>query len=435
MIVVALFQLLITISQGWQLEVVDSTGGQCSSISIDSNNNPHIAYGAFGCSVKHAYSDGDSWTSEIVSEYPYYGAYDVSMVLDPTGTPHITYIRRGGGYPEIGILMYSYWNGSSWETSCVDEDENGGYRSSIALDSSGNPHIAYDNQEYFAVKYASWNGSSWEIETVESGASDPSLVIDSNDIPHIVYRSSNNLRYAILDGSVWEHETVSQSGVGHTALVLDSFDYPHIAFQSNMDLHYAFWNGSAWEASIVDSIGQTGAFASIDLDSANNPHMVYQNTNYQSLEYAYWTGMEWVLETIESGFGSGFNTSLALNSSDKPNISFMHSQPATPGLSFTCNDDSGISQSSDGDQSDFILHRISPNPTTVSAIVRVSLVEPLSLQLFLYDISGHLVRSFGELHFNSGNHSIQTGELEEGLYFCRAVSGKTESIQKFVVIE
>ena len=46
-----------------------------------------------------------------------------------------------------------------WDVQTVDSTDSVGWDTSIALDSSDNPHISYwDNTNYY-LKYAFWNGS------------------------------------------------------------------------------------------------------------------------------------------------------------------------------------------------------------------------------------------------------------------------------------
>jgi hypothetical protein len=125
-----------------------------------------------------------------------------------------------------------------------------GYHTSIALDTSGNPHISYYTATNSDLKYAKWTGSSWSIQTVDSAGTVglyTSIVLNTNGNPHISY-----------------------------------YDY------TNGDLKYARWTGSSWSIQTVDSAGSVGEFTSIALDTSGNPHISYRDETNYDLKYAKW---------------------------------------------------------------------------------------------------------------------------------------------------
>ena len=83
---------------------------------------------------------------------------------------------------------------TSWTVQTVDDSYRVGKHTSIALDSSGYPHISYSKySDNRALKYARWDGSAWQIETVDGSSIDNdagcnnAIALDSNDRPHIAY--------------------------------------------------------------------------------------------------------------------------------------------------------------------------------------------------------------------------------------------------------
>ena len=162
----------------WNVQTVDKDAagigyGFCP-IVVDSDDNPHIAYSGAPY-ARYASWNGSGWTTQQLSST----AFVHDLALDANGNPYITL----GNY-------YAMWNGSGWDTQAFTSD--GGVFSSLAFDSSDNPHIAYITGD--ELKYASQSGSNWTIQTVTTDKNLPSididmrlsLALDSSDTPYNV---------------------------------------------------------------------------------------------------------------------------------------------------------------------------------------------------------------------------------------------------------
>jgi hypothetical protein len=131
--------------------------------------------------------------------------------------------------------------------------------------------------------------------------------------------------YTLEAEMIWHTATVDSSAdVGwFTSLVLDSANNPHISYQDcvNYDLKYAYYSSGSWHIETVDSAGWVGWYTSLSLDSANLPHISYYDASNNDLKYAYNDGT-WHKEAIDSeGSVHGF-ASLALDSNNNPHISY-----------------------------------------------------------------------------------------------------------------
>jgi hypothetical protein len=171
------------------------------------------------------------------------------------------------------------------------------------------------------------------VDSANEVGNDPSLAIDSSGYPHISYLNSTfeDLKYARWDGSEWVVETVANAGaVGYgSSLALDSADNPSISYidgNPTYDIKFAHRSGSSWISEPLDSSSSVAHATSLGLDSSGNPHVCYvfidYNDNTADLKYARKNGNSWDIEAVYPG-GAGFGSSLALDSSDIPHISFF----------------------------------------------------------------------------------------------------------------
>jgi hypothetical protein len=149
-----------------------------TSLALDAANKPHIAYAdVTSDTLKYAYWTGNEWDIQVVdSAAPFvydgyeYGITGISLALDGSGGPHISYFGRNE-------VKYAHWVSDTWEVQTLYSPWFViPFGTSLALDSSGNPHIAYgyyhfdavyDN--YFALRCTRWTGSAWEIEGFYAG--------------------------------------------------------------------------------------------------------------------------------------------------------------------------------------------------------------------------------------------------------------------------
>lgn len=148
-----------------------------------------------------------------------------------------------------------------WNTMQLETD--GGYESSMVLDSENNPHIAHTRSSPpDELKYTWRSNGNWYTEVVTSGhpVFAVSLALDSNGDPHIIYNedisettiNQTMLTYAHKAGDSWITEQLagpSQNPI-NCSLSLDSNDRPHISFSwtggvGQNQLIYTYNNGNS----------------------------------------------------------------------------------------------------------------------------------------------------------------------------------------------
>ena len=299
---------------GWAVTRVDAGGdvGECPSIALGPASSPAISYyDRTNGDLKYAALSGSTWAIQTVDSAGSVGKY-TSLAFDSVGQPRISYFDETNGN-----VKYAAFNGASWEFTVV----GAGSASSLALDTSGNPHIAYRAADG-NLAYKVWNGSAFVGGVVPSGgyagAYDPSLKLDPAGNARIAHSGSSGVLYSQSNGS-WTTELL-EADVGYVRagarLALDTATAaPRIAYSLHGGLRYAAWDGSQWVGTgmAVDPDAHAG-FPSIALDSTGNPRIAYGDYIDQSLKYAAWNGATWAIETLDSGIGST-DPSLVLDSS------------------------------------------------------------------------------------------------------------------------
>jgi len=220
--------------------------------------------------------------------------------------------------------------GTPFVNETADAPTQASGATSMAVDASGNPHIAYFDGLAFDLKYARKIGGSWIIETVDAAANvgtSCSIALDAQGNASIAYYDLGNLdlKYARKSGSAWTLETVDATGdVGkYCSLAMDLQGNPRISYfdQTNGDLKYARKSGS-WTIETVDATGTTGLYTSLALDSQSNPHIAYYDALLADLKYASKTTAIWQLETVDATGNVGTQASLALDASNMPRIAY-----------------------------------------------------------------------------------------------------------------
>ncbi len=262
---------------------------------------------------------------------------NISLSFGPSGYPHVLYTSN------LEDIYYAYFDGNKWNVypeainqiveSSTEIKKHKLSRYALAIDSDGNPHLAYiyvDNNSTSKLVYAYYDGSQWHSEVIADNLCDYSsfsdnilsIALDSNDNPHIAYFNCNKderipqLKYAYRSGANWVKEVVYQGEsldeehYEEISLALDSQNKPGIAFKfidtsspfnRYYDLKYAYKQNGAWQIDSVDNGTENKENVSLSFDSQDQPHIGYLVS--QDLKHTYWdkTQGSWSTETVESG--------------------------------------------------------------------------------------------------------------------------------------
>jgi hypothetical protein len=240
-----------------------------------------------------------------------------SIALDSSGNPHITYVNTAG-------LIHAYFNGKGWLSDIVDPTSIfGGSYSAMVIDKLDHIHVAYDGNE--GMRYAYFDGSTWNITSLAFGGGAISIALDNNNYPHISYVDFRDLKHTYYDGSIWSTDTISNSVLSNfgTSIAVSPMGKVYISYSdrttsTRQDLYLATNASGSWK---LEQIGE-GLYSSMALDSLGNPHLVYlDGTTYQTW-YQRFNGSSWTLEQLTNDQYYSEMPVLILDSQDHPHVAF-----------------------------------------------------------------------------------------------------------------
>ncbi len=341
----------------WKIHIVDEKAAAGSVMAIDRDDIVHVAYTDFEGGdprkpkyAMHASLNDSVWNIESTN----IPGVVTDFKLDANDNPHLLVALyslppQGLTYGDAEGLGIISKIDSNWSTQILDAQ---GLSGSLALDSTGNPCVAYTRSEGNAtsLNYAVWKGSQWNVQTVDSNVSDPwysnvNLRLDSNNSAHIMYEDYPDIIYAEQDQATWRVQTLLQNSLlNHMTLdssgSIDFLYDTNVTYNSfsplNNSLIYSRWNGgSLTNLTVASNVYVPGiqfsstaigaGYASFALDSKNYPHVDYYNgsggNNDGSLVYSRWTGESWETQTVDSEFATGSGP-IAIDSQGNPHICY-----------------------------------------------------------------------------------------------------------------
>lgn len=260
------------------------------------------------------------WFFDTVdSDPPYDVGQHVSIALHPVnGRPFISYYEAS--HQMLRMAKYVGTGGNcgpknDWLCETVDHTGNVGMYNSIAIDPTDNlPIISYYDASNGALKVAVRTVFSWVIKTVYdpdlvSAGRYTSLKLGSTDKIRIAYYVNNFMGYDSLwyakyvgggtgncGGNNYQCDIVDYGeGMGkYASLALDSSDQPHIAYYDgdNDALMYAHYSGSWLTRRIIPASSSSGKYASlvVDVNNGDLPHIAHYDSSTGMLEYAVYVG-------------------------------------------------------------------------------------------------------------------------------------------------
>jgi len=224
-----------------------------TALALDAQGKHHVVWATPNGLFYSTDAGGSYGEAEAVSTAPAYGA---SITVGEDGTPWISYYASGA-------LRVAH-KGEGWtsETAVPSLAPLGqpAMTTAIGLGASGQPLVAYDQQGVTAVALRSLiqgvGGDQWISDKVPGdGGLGVSMAIDSSGSPHVAYYDSRgNVRHAhSIGGAPWEVTDLGSVGAGQpdpgwsTGIALDGKGVHYVTWADTMAKKIVFATSSSGE--------------------------------------------------------------------------------------------------------------------------------------------------------------------------------------------
>ena len=361
MLLTAVFIFLMSLSPwaaqaDWhQVGAAGFSAGEASYISLAfAGATPYVAYQdiANGNKASVMKFDGTDWVQVGSAGFSSGWVDNISLAIDSSGTPYVAYedwAISGISYAKASVMKF---NGTTWEqVGAAGFSPNGASLTSIDIDSSGMPYVAY--MEWIAcgpttfntcpkASVMKFNGTVWEQVDADfpiGGGYWIRIAIDSSDTPYVAYQAFQDwatmkgpkVIVMKFNGATWEQvgTGVSPSWVQFLSLSIDNNGTPYVAYQdgaNNIKASVMKFNGITWEqvGAAGFSLGNTYR-TSLAISSKNTPYVAYQDgaKDYKASVMKF-NGSAWEQVGIAGfSYSSASYTSLAIDSNDTPYVAYQ----------------------------------------------------------------------------------------------------------------
>ena len=250
-----------------------------------------------------------------------------SVAIDSNNHLHFAWFDNT---PGDNAIYYQYWDGSQWQTlgGSLKISDYGNYYSdlypliSLMLDTNNYPHLAWSDGG--SIYYQYWDGSQWQtlggsniaFANPNTPSTQPSLALDANNYPHLAWNISipsfqggaERINYQYWDGSQWQ--LLEQIANGRcTTLLLDDSGYPYINYTKSATVE-----DSPPEIDPPPFERDPFALADFWIATITSYHQEYLTG------YVVWDGQQWSDTSVVSDSLTSLSVSLLLDINDYPHI-------------------------------------------------------------------------------------------------------------------
>jgi len=419
-------------SDSWEIEEVSEGYFYTPmDIVIDGADNIHIAYHDHDFEdLAYAFKLDGQWNVETISHQGHDG-WDPSLAIAPDGTVHVIAIDPEQFGTDAGVEWFSRTSGQ-WRVEGIGSGAIPyEFGTGLAMDAEGRLHaVDHDGDEQLRATgggnllYAALENDTWFIEQVDTEGDVgkfASLALDSSGHPHIAYmewtsRPTGRVKYAHHDGESWEIESIDDLEdieIGHlgarrmTEVALDGQDRVYLAYADRGVMKFAHQTAEGgWMIEEITRPQESGfvlaQFATLAVEESGRPHITYYE----------------LPSTPRSSTG----------------IIYYAVGPAPPAPTAILDD-------SEATPAAFELGHSFPNPFNADMAIPFTLPFDGSVEIAVFNLAGQQVRIIEQGAKKSGHHTAHWDgrdgagdEAASGVYTIRMIAGEFDQVRKALLV-
>jgi len=414
----------------WIHSGVDSTGsdeGQYVSLTVDGSGAVHLGYFRYdpnsegNRNPRYAYKaspqSGGGWALATPDGTASSGSYS-SLAVAPDGTVHMAYYES-----EFADLRHA-WKppGQSWQNQSVDAAGEVGQYCAIAVQ-DGVIYISYYDATASGLKLASKpvSGGSWSFELLDTSAA-VGLYTSITTYPRltVAYFDLTNtaLKVATKVNGVWQIETVDFVGdVGRYTSMAQDGENTYIAYYDNFlgNLKFADRHvDGPWHVVTLASNGDVGRGTGLSIDPSGRPHVVYYRNDTEDLLYAGRYNHAWAFDVVATGGNVGRFSDIGFSPDGYPYIAYYDLTKGTLRFAYGVGEPTGIPEPRLVFPGPVASLAPLANPSRNGAAFVITLTEPGSVTLNVFDMQGRALQTLVDGMLGAGPHAIAWNGRDSG---------------------
>jgi hypothetical protein len=295
----------------------NSGESEVPAIAVDSGNHIHVVYsdntpGNKEIFYKRSTNGGVSWTIRRLT-WSSGHSNDPTIAIDSGNHIHVVYSDDTPGSPEI-YYRRSTNGGGTWSVRRLTWTSAPSHTPAITADSSNHIHVVWKEYKHgvpeIYYKRSTDGGATWTTErlTWSSGLTDfPAITVDSSNHIHMVWQDSTPGNFEIYyrrstnGGDTWGsvRRLTWTSGLSNSPeIAVDSSNHIHVVWSDGtpgaIDIYYkrSTNGGVTWTTKRLTWSSLPSISPSIDTDSSNNIHLLWQEYTPGNYEIFYKKGIQ-----------------------------------------------------------------------------------------------------------------------------------------------